>query len=199
MTTIGLIRHGITEWNVLGRSQGISDIPLAEIGKQQAMALANRLSLEEKWDIIVTSDLSRAKETGQIIASKLNIPISMFEERIREINCGEIEGTTEEERLNRWGSNWRELNLGMEKFEDVSKRGCEFLSELATTYIDKRILVISHGALIGLTLQRLLPEEFSSTHIENTSLTILNNNESTWDCTLYNCTQHIVQQEEIVY
>ena len=60
MTTIGLIRHGITEWNVLGKSQGISDIPLNEIGKQQAVALANRLSIEGKWDIIVTSDLPRA-------------------------------------------------------------------------------------------------------------------------------------------
>lgn len=191
MATIGLIRHGITEWNVLGRSQGISDIPLNEFGKQQAVALANRLSLEEKWDIIVTSDLIRAKETGQIIASKLNLPVSMFDERIREINCGEIEGTTEEERINKWGSNWRELNLGMEKFEVVSKRGYEFLTELATKYIDKRVLVVSHGALIGLTLQRLLPDKFMSTHIENTSLTILINNESKWDCTLYNCTQHL--------
>ena len=191
MTIIGLIRHGITEWNELGRSQGISDIPLNEFGKQQAGALANRLSLEEKWDIIVTSDLLRAKETGQIIASKLNLPVGLFDERIREINCGEIEGTTEEERINKWGSNWRELNLGMEKFEDVSKRGYEFLTELATKYIDKRVLVVSHGALIGLTLQRLLPDKFSNTHIENTSLTILINNESKWDCTLYNCTQHL--------
>ena len=191
MATIGLIRHGITEWNELGRSQGISDIPLNEFGKQQAVALANRLSLEEKWDIIVTSDLLRAIETGQIIASKLNLPVSLFDERIREINCGEIEGTTEEERINKWASNWRELNLGMEKFEVVSKRGYEFLTKLATKYIDKRVLVVSHGALIGLTLQRLLPDKFMSTHIENTSLTILINNESKWDCTLYNCTQHL--------
>lgn len=191
MTKIGLIRHGITEWNVLGRSQGISDIPLNEIGKQQVVALANRISLEGKWDIIVTSDLLRAKETGQIIASTLNFPISWFDERIREINCGEIEGTTEEERIKKWGSNWRELNLGMESFEDVSKRGYEFLAELAISYNDKRVLVVSHGALIGLTLKRLLPEKFPSTHIENTSLTILINNKSTWDCTLYNCTQHL--------
>lgn len=185
MTTIGLIRHGITEWNVIGRSQGISDIPLNEVGKQQALALANRLSLEKDWDIIVTSDLSRAKETGQII------PISMLDERIREIDSGEIEGTTEEERLNKWGSKWRELNLGMEKFENVSKRGYEFLLKLSTTYRDKRVLVVSHGALIGLTLQKLLPEQFSCTNMKNTSLTILNNKDSKWDCTLYNCTKHI--------
>lgn len=192
MTTIGLVRHGITDWNVLGRSQGVSDIPLNSLGKEQSVALANRLVLEEKWDVIVTSDLSRAKETGQIIAFKLNLPIKIFDKRIREINCGEIEGTTEEERLKRWGSNWRELNLGMEQFNDVSKRGYEFLTELAITYSDKRVLVVSHGALIGLTLQKLLPEQFKKTQLDNTSLTILNSKQGIWNCSLYNCTKHLV-------
>lgn len=191
MTTIGLVRHGITDWNVLGRSQGISDIPLNNLGKQQASALANRLVLEEGWDVIVTSDLARAKETGQIIAAKLNLSINVFDKRIREINCGEIEGTTEEERLKKWGSNWRELDLGMEKFDDVSDRGYEFIAELANTYIDKRVLVVSHGALIGLTLQRLLPELFQKTQLDNTSITILNIKQGVWNCSLYNCTKHL--------
>ena len=152
MTTIGLIRHGVTEWNELGKAQGVSDIHLNKIGKQQAFALANRLSLDLEWDLIITSDLSRAIETAQIISSKLKLPVSIRDERIREINCGEIEGTTEVERINKWGSNWREMNLGMEKFEDVSSRGLEFLEELAITYKNRRVLVVSHGALIGLTL-----------------------------------------------
>ena len=191
MTTIGLVRHGITDWNVLGRSQGISDIPLNNLGKQQASALANRLVLEGGWDVIVTSDLARAKETGQIIAAKLNLSINVFDKRIREINCGEIEGTTEEERLKKWGSNWRELDLGMEKFDDVSDRGYEFIAELANTYSDKRVLVVSHGALIGLTLQRLLPERFQKTQLDNTSITIQNNKQGVWNCSIYNCTKHL--------
>ncbi|MER2171042.1 MAG: histidine phosphatase family protein [Psychrobacillus psychrodurans] len=191
MTTIGLVRHGITDWNVLGRAQGISDIPLNNLGKQQASALANRLILEEGWDVIVTSDLARAKETGQIIAAKLNLSINIFDKRIREINCGEIEGTTEEERLKKWGSNWRELDLGIEKFSDVSDRGYEFITELTNTYSDKRVLVVSHGALIGLTLQRLLPERFQKTQLDNTSITILNIKQGVWNCSLYNCTKHL--------
>ncbi|SEM68474.1 Broad specificity phosphatase PhoE [Paenisporosarcina quisquiliarum] len=191
MTTIGLVRHGITDWNVLGRAQGISDIPLNNLGKQQASALANRLVLEEGWDVIVTSDLARAKETGQIIAAKLNLSINVFDKRIREINCGEIEGTTEEERLKKWGSNWRELDLGIEKFSDVSDRGYEFITELTNTYSDKRVLVVSHGALIGLTLQRLLPERFQKTQLDNTSITILNIKQGVWNCSLYNCTKHL--------
>lgn len=191
MTTIGLVRHGITDWNVLGRAQGISDIPLNNLGKQQASALANRLVLKGDWDIIVTSDLARAKETGQIIAAKLNLSINVFDKRIREINCGKIEGTTEEERLKRWGSNWRELDLGIEKFNDVSDRGYEFITELANTYSDKRVLVVSHGALIGLTLQRLLPERFQKTQLDNTSITILSSKQGVWNCSLYNCTKHL--------
>ncbi|MBE1556801.1 histidine phosphatase family protein [Sporosarcina limicola] len=42
MTTIGLVRHGITEWNELGKAQGVSDIPLNKIGKQQALLIFYR-------------------------------------------------------------------------------------------------------------------------------------------------------------
>lgn len=191
LTTIGLVRHGITEWNELGKAQGVSDIPLNKIGKQQAFALANRLSLEQEWDVIITSDLSRAIETAQIVSTTLQLPISMHDERIREIDCGDIEGTTEVERVNKWGSNWREIDLGMEKYELVSNRGLAFLEELVMTHKDKRVLVVSHGALIGLTLQRLLPEQFSKTSIDNTSLTILKKMGNTWSCALYNCTKHL--------
>lgn len=191
MTTIGLIRHGITEWNTLGKAQGISNIPLNRFGKQQAMAIANRLLQEEKWDILITSDLSRAIETGEIIGQKINLPISHIEKRVREIDCGKIEGTTLEERISKWGSNWSELDLKMEKFEEVAKRGEQFLEEIILRYPGKRILIVSHGAFIGLTLKQILPAVFQDTFIENTSLTILNNMNGSWDCTLYNCTKHL--------
>lgn len=191
MTTIGLIRHGITDWNSLGRAQGHSDIPLNEVGRRQAAELGKRLANEGKWDMIITSDLSRAFETGKIIGSKLNIPVSHTDERIREIYCGLIEGTTEEERLERWGPNWRKLDLGMEKYEDVAKRGLQFLEDIVRSYNGKRILVVSHGFLIGLTLKRLLPEIYKKTYIDNTAITILNFKDDKWDCLLYNCSKHL--------
>jgi 2,3-bisphosphoglycerate-dependent phosphoglycerate mutase len=191
MTTIGLIRHGITEWNSLGKAQGVSDIPLNEMGRKQATNIADRLSLEEQWDMIVTSDLSRAFETAKIIGSKIGLPISHIDERVREINCGEIEGTTEDQRVKKWGSEWRNLELGIENVEDVSNRGIDFLKDIVCTYKGKRILVVSHGALIGLTLQKLLPQKFQQTYIDNTSITILSNIEDKWDCSLYNCTRHL--------
>lgn len=192
MTTIGLIRHGVTDWNNLGKAQGISDIPLNNLGRKQASTVGDRLFEEGKWDMIISSDLSRAIETAEIIGSKLNLAINCFDKRIREIDCGEIEGTTEDVRIKIWGGNWRELNLGMESFEDVGKRGMEFIEELVHTYNGKHILIVSHGALIGLTLQRLLPAIFQSTYIDNTSLTVLNHTNGEWDCRLYNCTKHLI-------
>ena len=85
------------------------------------------------------------------------------DDRIREINCGLIEGTTEEERITKWGDNWRLQDLGMESFNEVAERGMEFIEEVTVKHRNKRILIVSHGALIGLSLQRLLPQRFPKT------------------------------------
>jgi len=121
ITTIGLIRHGVTDWNNLGRAQGISDIPLNEEGVKQTKALANRLS-KEKWDLIISSNLLRARQTAELIQKSLGTASVFTDERIREINCGLIEGTTEDERVARWGVNWREQDLGMEEIQIVAER-----------------------------------------------------------------------------
>ncbi|EOR20922.1 histidine phosphatase family protein [Niallia sp. RD1] len=123
---------------------------------------------------------------------KINLPISHKEKRVREIDCGKMEGTTLEERISKWGNNWREQDLEMEKFEDVGKRGKQFLEEIILRYLGKRILIVSHGAFIGLTLKQILPAVFQDTYIDNTSLTILNHSDGNWECTLYNCTKHIM-------
>lgn len=62
MTTIGLIRHGVTDWNELGMAQGITDIPLNQAGFKQAEALAKRVS-KDCWDIVFSSPLKRALQT----------------------------------------------------------------------------------------------------------------------------------------
>ncbi|EFM10074.1 Phosphoglycerate mutase [Paenibacillus curdlanolyticus YK9] len=190
MTTIGLIRHGITDWNVLGKAQGITDIPLNEEGRKQASAIADRLS-SETWEIIYSSDLGRAQQTAEAIGSSLGIKSLLIDERLREINCGQIEGTTEEERIARWGANWRELELGMERFDLVAKRGVEVIEEITIKHQNKNVLIVSHGALIGLSLQRLLPQMFPKTYIDNTSLTVIAKPQDVWECRLYNCTKHL--------
>lgn len=195
MTTIGFVRHGITDWNIQGIAQGSSDVPLNEMGRQQAELLANRLATEEGWDLIISSDLSRAKETAEIIGRQLHLPISHFDTRLRERSGGKIEGTTEEERLEKWGPDWRNLDLAMENLDAATERGTACIEDILENFSGQRVLLISHGALIGLTLQKLLPEKFTETSMDNTSITILKNAESRWDCTLYNCTTHLAKSE----
>ncbi|NDI33164.1 histidine phosphatase family protein [Chengkuizengella sediminis] len=190
MTTIGMIRHGITDWNIEGRAQGQSDIPLNEMGRRQAQCVATRL-FGEHWDLMISSKLSRARETAQIIGKTLNISNLKYDNRLIEINCGKIEGLTEDERVLKWGLNWREADIEMENSQDVAIRGESVLKEILESYGGKRILVISHGALIGITLQKILPHRFSKTYIDNTSITILNYKKESWECPLYNCIQHL--------
>ncbi|MBT2571048.1 histidine phosphatase family protein [Planococcus sp. ISL-110] len=195
MTTIGLVRHGITDWNIKGIAQGSSDVPLNRTGRQQAQSLANRLATEENWDLIISSDLSRAKETAEIIGQKLQLPVSHFDTRLRERSGGKIEGTTERERLEKWGTDWRKLDLAMENLDVATERGLSCLEDILENFNGQRVLLVSHGALIGLTLQKLLPEKFKETSMDNTSITILKNTESQWNCSLYNCTVHLAKSE----
>lgn len=101
---IGLIRHGLTDWNAIGKIQGQSDIPLNDEGRMQAAMLADRLLQEPyRWDYCITSNLSRAAETGKIIADKLNVPLLDPDDRIRERAYGQVEGLTAAEREEKWG------------------------------------------------------------------------------------------------
>ncbi|MCB0177120.1 MAG: histidine phosphatase family protein, partial [Anaerolineae bacterium] len=76
MTTLYLIRHGETPWNVVGRYQGQLDPPLTENGARQAQATAEALSAI-KFDAIYSSDLARAKLTADALADKLGLPIHL--------------------------------------------------------------------------------------------------------------------------
>ncbi len=74
MTKIGLIRHRVTEWNDLGKAQGITDVPLNDEGISQAIKLGHRLSEDERWDMIFTSDLSRALKLQKLLVVELIYP-----------------------------------------------------------------------------------------------------------------------------
>ncbi len=151
---IGWIRHGRTEWNALGKIQGQTDIPLNEEGIRQARALAERLAADGMhWDGVVSSHLSRARETARIIAEKLEIPLLEPDERLQERYFGEIEGTTEQERISRWGEQWRQTYEGQESDELVRARGFGFFEGLAAAGGNEqfarclaRQLLVSDGA-----------------------------------------------------
>ncbi|MFD1885066.1 histidine phosphatase family protein [Paenibacillus wenxiniae] len=188
---IGLIRHGQTDWNALGRIQGQSDIPLNEEGRAQAHKLAERLAIEHiEWSHIVSSSLQRAHETAQIIANRLHIPLLEADERLKERGFGQIEGMTWEEREAKWGADWETVELGQEPLDVLQSRALDFLEASWQQFPNHNILVVSHGGLLS-QLFKLLMQERHTERVGNLSLTVLEREADVWNTVLYNNSDHL--------
>ena len=145
MTRFFLVRHGETEWNRLRKIQGISDIPLNDTGRSQAAALGDILS-KHRFDLIVSSPLSRALETAQIVARKLGMPAPLVIQDLVERNYGEAEGSSGLE-LDTLYPPGTEIP-GREDRADVTKRVVRTLHDLAIRHPEADILAVAHGAVI---------------------------------------------------
>lgn len=94
MTRLLLVRHGESIWNADGRWQGQADPPLSERGQEQAAAATAAIGTV---DVLVTSDLERAADTGAIIGRILGIDPVLVEPRLRERDAGSLSGLTRPE------------------------------------------------------------------------------------------------------
>lgn len=159
MRRILLARHGETAWNALGRLQGHTDIPLNDTGKAQARALGIALSdegLSEVW----TSDLSRARETGELVAGELGLAAPRIDAALRERQFGVFEGLTRQECETKHPEAWRAWLAqtgtppGGEAREVAAARLGAALATIAATD-GGPVLVISHGGVMRLWLMTL--------------------------------------------
>lgn len=150
MTTLVMVRHGQTDWNLRRRIQGVTDIPLNETGRLQALEAAKRLE-DRHWDGVYASPLSRAWETASIIAQQLSLPHPVPLAAIAERNFGEGEGLTGEEVLERFPDGVRVP--GRETRDQVAARVAPALQGLATEHPGKTLIVVTHGGVIGTMLR----------------------------------------------
>ena len=135
-----VVRHGQTEWNALKKMQGSADIPLNERGKEQAQETKSNLE-NINFDIIICSPLIRARQTAEIINSDRNLDI-IFDDRLRERNYGEFEGTIKS------SFNYNDLKyIKAENVQDFFKRIYNFLDEIKISYSDKNILIVCHAGI----------------------------------------------------
>ena len=183
-TILGLLRHGQTDWNIDLRLQGSSDIPLNETGRNQA-AVAGATFSREDWDVIIASPLSRARDTAQIVAHQLNMPVVTVPELV-ERSFGVAEGFSHSEWRKMYEAN--EHIEGLESLEDLRSR-CELLLQLvATEYDGLRVLAISHGALIRKVLRIVsnnqIPQD--GDRLGNVSLNKLVHSDGYWAINDYN-------------
>jgi broad specificity phosphatase PhoE len=156
---IYLSRHGETDWNAEGRWQGHTDKPLNETGRSQARALAESLRGSGLAGV-VTSDLSRARETAEIVAGALGLAIDYVDPDLRERTIGVFEGLTREEceRLHpeAWAA-WVEHHVpppGAEPQQSLAARVMAAIGRAAERFVsaDAPVLLVTHGGAMRAAL-----------------------------------------------
>jgi len=136
VTTLLLVRHGETDWNADGRLQGQTDRPLSDFGRRQARQLADELA-EEELEAIYSSDLSRARETAEIVAERLGLPV-VLDPDLREKDWGTWEGLTAVER--------DRVEFVGESTEAHQERILGALRRISERHPGEgRVLVVTHG------------------------------------------------------
>jgi broad specificity phosphatase PhoE len=152
VTTILIARHGQSDWNQEKRWQGHADRPLTERGREQAQALADRLSHIE-LDALYSSDLQRARDTAAVVAESQRLELRQLPE-LREVDVGSWSGLTRaeaEERFPEGFTRWRDGYPGWkdgETYEAMTDRVLRAVDEIAAEHEGDRVLVVSHGGPI---------------------------------------------------
>ncbi len=175
-----LVRHGITQHNIEGRYTGHTDAPLAELGERQAAAVGKYLA-REKLNVILSSDLQRARDTARAIACYHNLPV-LEDPDLREINLGEWEGQSIKQIQERNSIAWTMVRSnpahhapsGGESLAQLCERAARVLQRCQKEYADQTVLWTTHGGLIGIMLCHILNLDLSYRRCfraENTSIT----------------------------
>ena len=151
-----VVRHGESEWNVLGKWQGRADTQLTDAGRAQAAQAAEHLlSLNVGIARVVASTLSRARETAEIIARRLGLDAPQLDERLVETDVGPWEGLREHEIESQYPNYLRD-RLTPPNFEPADAVFARVTAALHEhMQLGDRVLVVSHSGVIR-TVRRLM-------------------------------------------
>jgi probable phosphoglycerate mutase len=143
-----ILRHGRTAWNAQRRYQGQADPPLDEVGEAQALQVAGLITAMHP-EILISSDLLRAKATADEVAALTGLPLKT-DERLRERNLGHWQGLTRAEVEKRYPDEYADwlagrdvTRRGGETRQEVAGRACALVSELPEVEL---VVLVSHGA-----------------------------------------------------
>lgn len=147
---ITIVRHGRTQWNVAGRLQGRTDIPLNDEGRDDARRVAEAVSLQS-WQALFTSPLLRAYDTASILGKKIGLEPEVRDCLI-ERSYGTLEGKSRAQ-LRQWRAKKGRRSskvTGMEADSVLRSRALACFNGLAQGHIEgDRVLVVSHGGFIN--------------------------------------------------
>lgn len=152
---IYLARHGQNEDNAKGILNGRRDLPLTEAGKRQARELAEKIKgARLKFDLVLSSPLSRALETARIISTISENPVPKVEDLLIERDFGEMSGIHQSKIKEICAPDILETDTityflsptGAETFPDLLKRAGELLEIIMSEFSEKNsILLVGHG------------------------------------------------------
>jgi len=183
-THLGLLRHGQTDWNINFLLQGVTDIPMNVTGIEQVKLAASAIKAED-WDVILTSPLTRAKQTAEIIASQNGFSEIIEQELLIERSFGEAEGLSHEQ----WRAKYSNLDEipGGESRTQLAERSNLLLETISKELAGKRVLAISHGALIRALLSIASNNELprDGERLGNASLNVVKHSDNSWQVVNY--------------
>lgn len=132
------------------------------------------------WDAIVSSPLSRAKDTAEIVATALELGPVAIEPLLLERAFGEAEGMRHDE----WKLAFPDQNLvrGCETLDELTMRAWRLLDRLAADYSGRRVLAVTHGALIRKLLKLVSKSEYprEGERLGNACLSIFEHSVDGW-------------------
>jgi len=166
-----LTRHGETDWNKIRRTQGRTDLPLNEKGRQQAQRLANRMK-DKGICCVYTSPMSRAADTARAISEACGAKL-VIDERLTERDFGPLEGVTFPELLKKYPKEmdvwmndpYNHVQPGVEPIPQIIERIVSFLDDVKKNHTkNEDIMVVSHGTVAGLLLMYLMDIPMKKLH-----------------------------------
>lgn len=166
MAYLVLVRHGQSEWNLLGKWTGLTDVNLTDQGREEAKKAGKLL---ESIDLhrAYTSKLKRAKHTLDEIVAHLGIPGLKRSEHteLNERDYGHLTGKNKwqvkqehgDEKFNKWRRSWDHPVPGGETLKDVSGRVLPFYEAqvLKDLKAGKNVIVAAHGNSLRALMKHL--------------------------------------------
>jgi len=205
--TFYIVRHGQTNWNILGKTQGHGNSDLTEKGTEQANELAVSLAKNYKIDYIFSSDLGRAVQTANILGESLGIKVCETP-YLREMGFGKWEGLLIDEIKSNYADiyrSWRnephlvEIPEG-ETLHIIKDRVDNFINELNKKYDNKNILLVTHSVTVRVMLLSFLNSSMENIYRikqDNTALNIVEYRDYGPVVIKMNDTTHIKNNEKI--
>jgi len=170
-TRLCIIRHGETAWNAEGRVQGQTDVPLSEVGRAQARAVAGALSApaSERFAALYASDLVRVTQTAAPASERLGLRVRL-DARLRERHYGVFETLTYADAKERFPEEYGRFKLRDpdydfgtgESLSGFYTRAIECLNALVARHAGESILVFTHGGVLEMAYRHATGKPLST-------------------------------------